>query len=425
MPGTPFFNIPYVYQLNGDLNIEALEKALSEIMCRHEAIHTIFPPVDGQPIQIIKPVKASPWDIVDLRAFTIDEANEHATALILEQSEMPFDLETGPLIRIKLLRCKDTEHLLLITIHHIIVDQASMRIFRRELCDLYEAFSNGGTSPLPDVSLGFADFALWEREAMQNGYFKEVLMYWQKQLSLPLSQLNFKSSRMRKRSLSFTTFDEPIEFEKELFSGVKALARHEHCTPFMIVLTAITVVLYLQTGENDIRIGTLFSNRHRLESEGIIGHLVNTVVLRMLVNPQLTYSQLLKQVRKVVLEAHAHAELPFEVLASVLETDKGAKRNSLIQVLFHYQHLEHQPLKLCGLNVAPLQTRGNDQDISMRLTAFDLVFNIRETSTDIGGFVNFATNVFSKSDIPSLVQCFARILRMVVFSPEYQISSTI
>ena len=258
---------------------------------------------------------------------------------------------------------------------------------------------------------------------MDRKYFNGQLAYWKKHLSSPLPRLEFKKSKTQKRPLSFKTFVQSIEFDKSLFADIRTFALKENCTPFMIVVTALSILFYLQTSQQDIRIGTQVANRNSRESESVIGHFVNTLVLRIRVMPELNFRQLLKRVREVVLRAHANQGLPFEALARVLEKERHIERDSLVQVLINYQH-EDNALTLPLLNFVPLKLPPNKQHTALTLTAFDVIVNLRETSTELTGNVNFNTNAFGKSHIPDLVQCFVGIVRTIVFKPESLLSKT-
>ena len=331
MPGTHLFNMPYVYRLSGELNVEALEKALSEIIRRHEALRMVFDEVDGKLVQIVKDGSMFQLPMKDLRGEAPDDLSQQAAVLLLEEREQPFDLATGPLFKSNLLRLTERESFLLVTMHHIISDQWSMQVFNREMVSIYKAYSQGRHSPFGDFPFQFGDHAVWEERLLKSGLFDRQREYWKQQLSGPLPELGFMKSSTPNKELSFRSSRQPIELDETLFRGIKAVARRECCTPFMIILAALDLVLYAFTGQEDIRIGTLVANRRRREAERAIGHFLNTVVLRTRLSPNLSCGQLLRQVREITLAAYAHQELPFEELARVLETERRIKRGSLFR----------------------------------------------------------------------------------------------
>ena len=414
MPGTHFFNMPYVYRLSGELNVEALEKALSEIIRRHEALRTVFDEVDGKLVQIIKDGSTIQLPTEDLRRGTPHDLSQQAAVLLLEEREQPFDLATGPLFRIRLLRLTDRESFLVVTMHHIISDQWSMQVFDREMVNIYEAYSQGRHSPFGGLPFQFGDHAVWEKGLLKSGLLDRQWEYWKQQLSGPLLELEFTKSPARNKELSFRTSRQPIELDETLFGGIKALARRESCTPFMIILAALNLVLYALTGQEDIRIGTLVANRRRREAESMIGHLLNTVVLRTKLSPNLSCGQLLRQVREITLAAYAHQELPFEQLARVLETETKIKRGSLFQVLLSYHNADFQPVNLPGLTFASLGWQLPVSEPEVMLTACDLIVNIRETSTKLTGSVNYKTDTFDKNIVASMTERFAAVLKHMV-----------
>jgi len=298
--------------------------------------------------------------------------------------------------------------------HHIISDHCSMQVFRRDLVRAYEAYSRDRLSTYDHLPVQFADYAACERELLQSGLFESQLDYWKQRLASPLSKLQFKQHPIRNNEASFQTSCTLIEIDDALFPQIKAMATQENCTPFMIVLAALNVVLYDLTGQEDIRIGTLAANRRSRETANVIGHFLNTVILRTRLSAELTYRQLLKQVREVTLAAYVHQELPFEQLCRILEKERNIKRESLFQVLLSYKHDDFQPVNLPGLTFAPLGWQLPVSDSQVTLTACDLVVNIRETATKFTGSVNYKTDTFDNDVIVSLVESFATVLKNTV-----------
>jgi amino acid adenylation domain-containing protein len=423
MPGTRFFNMPLVYRISGDLNAEALEKTLKEIIRRHEVLRTVFAQVEGRPVQVIKEVSSFELPLIDLRGITSGNLVDQVTGLILEEREGCFDLAIGPLLRTKLLRLADTDYFFLLTAHHIIGDDWSTQVFCSELAVLYDAFSQGRPSPLPEPTIQFGDYACWERRLMKNGLFDENLAYWRKQLSGPAPALDFKEKGIREKKLSFRTGREPIEVDETVYKGIKTLARKESCTVFMVLLTALNVLLHRCAHQQDIRIGTLVANRGRREVERLIGYFLNTVVLRTQVSPEMTIQQLLRRVRAVTLAAYAHQEVPFEQVARVLEEQQNLDRSSLFQVLFNYQSSRAQSLQIHGVTFASLNFQPRTVGTELTPTMFDLIFDVRESSTNLTGSVNYKTGLFSNHGIAYVIRGFRGILEAMIYEPECRVSS--
>ena len=422
LPSTHFFNVPFVYRLSGPLDIEALEKSLFETIRRHEILRTVYPKVDGIPVGLIKEVSNFELQVTDLRDRASDDLVQTATDLILEARKQPFDLEKGPLIQTQLLRLADDKSFLLVTSHHIIIDQWSMRVLRSELVTLYKAFSRGAPSLLPDPPIQFADFAHWERDSVESDFLKAQLDYWKKQLSGPLPVLQFRGMENPKNQISFRISRCPIELDGDLFWGINTLARNERCTSFMVLLAALSAALFEHTGQTDIRIGTLVANRRRKETELTVGNFVNTVILRIRLSGKTTFRQLLGQARDVTLAAFAHQELPFEQLARTLERERGVDRPSLFQVLFMYQNMTALPVCMPGLTFAqfPMHHLGTDSDIA--ITAFDLIFDLRESSTMLTGSSTFKTEILDDGDVTDMIRSFKAILRCMLSRPEQNLS---
>ena len=422
IPGTHLLNIPYVFHLTGTLDTAALAHALREIIRRHEVLRTVFPKVDGRPVQVIRPVPEFQLPLIDLRNLDVEKMEEQAAVLTLEERTEPFDLSLGPLLRTKLVRLTDEDYLLLVTLHHMVGDRWSMLVLRRELAQLYNAFSQKRPSPLPDLPIQFADFALWERRLMESDLMQTQLTYWKNQLAAPLPRLAFQKVHRWNKRHSFRTGRKAISVEKDLFSAVKTLASRENCTPFMVMLAALNVVLYAHTGEQDIRIGALSANRRPRETEAVIGYFVNAILLRTRLKPDMSWNEHLKQVREVTLGAYAHQELPFGRLAHALDQEGSVKGDSLIQVLLNYQNLSFPPAELPGLTFAVLDFQQARLDSEMALTAVDLILDLRETSTQLTGSVNYKSELFDDHHLASMIRVFHDALEAMVKDPTKVIS---
>jgi amino acid adenylation domain-containing protein len=419
MPGTHFFNMPYVYQLSGDLNVNALESALSELIGRYEALRTIFGDVDGRPVQIIKePVKFE-LPIIDLADQVEGQLVEKAADFVLEERQRSFNLSLGPLFRIKLLRLTYRDWLLLVTIHHIISDYWSMQIFRDELIALYDAFAKGSPPALPKPAIQFADYAIWEKHLVETGHLDSQLSYWKRRLACPVLYGTGLNDGKRRRAASVPTIRRSLEIGEDLFAGIKTVARSNNCTPFIVVFTVLSIVLHKWSGEEDIRIGTLVANRAQGKTENVIGHFLNTVVLRIEVSSKMSFGELLSQVRRVTLAAHVNENLPFEHLARVLEQEHKAARDFLFPILMSYQMSNCEPLERSGLTFASLdidQLETVDKSVP---TAFDLIFKLRESSTNLTGTVNYVDDRFDTSDVVSILDCFESALKSIAIDPNH------
>ena len=423
IPGTHFFNMPYVYRLSGDLNIGALEKAVGEMIRRHEALRTVFVEANGAPRQVIQPAPDYHLPLTDLRNASPSDAAQKAADLVVEETESPFDLAVGPLLRVKLLRLTDSECLLLITMHHIVSDQWSMQVFRRELVTLYNAFSKGRPSPLPELPIQFADFACWERQLLAGGLLNGQFNYWKKQLASPLPELELRESREPKKQIRFRTASQKIEFGEELWLGVKALARKEQVTPFMIILTALNIAIHVHTKRQDIIVGTLMANRRSRTTEGTIGHFLNTVFLRTRVEPNIRFQELLYQARKIFLEAYGNQELPFAALAPTTLEDGNLRKASQFKVMLSYKLSPLVTEDPIGLTIAPVSWELDSSEAELAPTSFDLIVQLRQTSTKATGSVNYKTDILEAREANRMLESLNQYLRKITLDSRDHVAS--
>ena len=262
----------------------------------------------------------------------------------------PFDLENGPLLEVRLLRLGEQEHILLLTMHHIISDGWSWGVLLHELAVLYDAFSQGQPSPLPELPMQYADYAHWQRQWLHSEAGKAQLAYWMQQLHDPLPILELPTDRPRTAELSLHTARQSFQLPKELTVALTRLSRQEGTTVFMTLLAAFKTLLYGYTGQEDIRVGTLVANRQHQETEGLIGLFANLVILRTNLGGNPSLRQVLQRVRTTTLDAYAHQDLPFEYLARTLVRARQCDRQSLFQVMFAMQNARQHTLELPGLS---------------------------------------------------------------------------
>jgi amino acid adenylation domain-containing protein len=424
IPDTHFFNMPYVYQLSGELNIDALGRALKEIIGRHEALRTVFGDLGGRPVQIVKDIIDVEFPVVELRGMIRHDLTKETTSLILEERLAAFDLAVGPLIRSKLLRLTDTENLLLITAHHIVADQWSMQVFRRELITLYEAFCHRKSSPLPEPSIHFADYAYWERRSLDAGLLDDQLTYWKDQLAGVVTEARDQASRDSGGEASFQFTRQSIEINKRLLSKLRLLAKKEDSTVFVLLLTTLIATIYGATGQGDIRIGTLIANRRHRETETTIGPFVNTVILSTHVSPQFTFRQLLGHVKAITLQMHMYQEFPVEQLMREFESKFGIDRSSLFRLLFAYQKRDFEPVNSAGLRFAAWDIPARKADFETLPTTFDLIFDMKETATMLTGTVNVRIAGINGSGAAEVANGFNRILKIIVSESDLLLPTT-
>jgi amino acid adenylation domain-containing protein len=411
IPRTHFFNMPYVYKLSGELNVEALEKALKEIVRRHETLRTVFDVAEGSAVQVIKDGSEFHLVDIDLRYESSNKLSKRAANLILEERERPFHLAKGPLFRTVLLRVTASESLLLVTMHHIISDYWSMQLFRQELGALYQAFSEDRPSPLQSPLVQYADYAVWERQALSLGLLNKQLSYWKGNLAPPLPRLVFSNNHKRmKPHKSYGIGSKRFELAGTLFESLKSKASNQDCTPFMFFMAALKILLHFVTGQEDIRVATIVSNRSIPQSQATIGNFANTVILRTQVSDDLSVEQTIKRVREVVVAAQVNHQLPFEFLARTLQRQMSWPPGSLSSVIVMYDRSPFQSSTLTGITLASLNAQEPIQHAAPVLTTYDVTFRVKESLTKLTGTVNARTEVCSPRIAARMMRCLRRLL---------------
>ncbi|MBI2998695.1 MAG: amino acid adenylation domain-containing protein [Deltaproteobacteria bacterium] len=408
-PNSPVHNIPTVFRLTGSLNAAALEQSLNEIVRRHEALRSSFAAREGQPIQVMAPVLSLTLPVVDLRELPEAEQRVETLRLTTEEVQRPFDLSRGPLLRLMLVRLTEDEYLLLLVIHHLVFDGWSTSILARELSSLYEAYSRGCHSPLPELPIQYADFAQWQRKWLQKEVLEEHLAYWKKQLgSVPT--LHVPTDRPRPRIQTVRSARHYFVLSKTLSAGLKSLSNRHGVTLFMTLLAAYQTLLHRFTGQNDIVIGSPVAGRNRSELEGLIGFFLNMLVLRADLSGNPTFRELLVRVREVCLEAYAHQDLPFEKLVEELRPKRDLSYNPFFQVTFAIQHGPRFQLQLPGLTAM-------DVDVDPGTARFDFNLIIKDEEGGLQGYIDYSTDLFDASTIERMTEHFQGLLEGIVANP--------
>ena len=320
MIDSPLYNIHIALRFTGSLNISVLERSLNTIVQRHETLRTTFKVIAGRPMPVIASSLSIPLSIVDLRERSQAGQEVDALQLASEEVRRPFTLTQGPLLRATLICMHADTSLLLLTMHHIISDGWSLGVLAQELTALYEAFSNNLTSPLPTLPIQYADFATWQRETLQGELLTEHLAYWKQQLAGSPDILLLPTDRTPLQMLTAQGASYQMVLPEELTSALKALSQQEGVTLYMTLVAAFQTLLCRYSGQEDIVIGTVSAGRTREDIEPLIGFFVNTLVLRTNLAGNPTFKELLQQVRVVILEAHQHQMVPFEILGQRIAT---------------------------------------------------------------------------------------------------------
>lgn len=413
-PDNPAYNMFGALRLSGQLHAAALEWAIAEIVARHEPLRTTFGVVDGRPVQIIAESLRLPLPLIDLSTFADDEREAEVLRASDTESKRPFDLATGPLLRLSLLRLGEEDHVLLISMHHIISDAWSIAVFTRELASFYEAAATGRTYELPPLPLQYADFARWQREWLQGENLERELAFWKRQLEGAPPVLELPTDRPRPEVQSFRGARHHQLLSAALLDGLKTLSRSEGSTIFMTLLAAFQVLLHRYTGQEDIVVGTDIAGRNRQELENLIGFFVNHPVLRTRLDGNPSFRELLQRVREVTLDAYAHQDLPFDKLVSVLRPERHLSRMPIFQVLLVLRNTPIEPLRLSGLTLSLMEAEN-------QTSKFDVALFLEETADGLAAVWNFSTDLFDHSTVERLAGHFEQLLHIAVAQPDVRL----
>ncbi len=412
-PTSYAFNIANAVRLSGTLNSAALERALNEIVRRHEALRTSFANIDGEPVQIIAPELHIPLPLIDLRHVSDREAE--AARVITGEARKPFDLTNGSLLRALLVQLENDHHVALLTMHHIVSDGWSMGVLVRELCALYSAYVANQPATLPEISVQYADFTTWQRERLSGDRLNELTNYWKNQLGGDLPVLDLPIDRPRGATPTFKGAVQPFTISRKLSHSLEALSKQEGATIFMTLLAAIQLLLQRYTNQDDVPVGVNIANRTRRDIEGLIGFFVNNLVLRGDLSRHPTFRELLRRTREVTLGAYAHQELPFEMLVETLRRERGSN-SSLFQVMFVMQNTPAATLELPGLKLEAFK-------ISDEQSAFDLTFFTRQADDGIVGWLEYNSDLFNPTTISRMLERFQLLLDEIAANPDRRIES--
>jgi len=419
-PNNPFYNYPGAVRLESKSDLETLERVINEIVRRHEVLRTRFEVEQGKPFQVIDEWEPRKLEVEDLTSLPWEEREKEISRRVREEAMTGFDLSKGPLLRVKILKIEEDEHIALYTMHHIICDGWSMEILNREIGTLYQAFSAGEPSPLAELPIQYADFAVWQRQWLQGEVLEEKLEYWRKNLA-GVENLELPIDHPRPAVASYRGAKHPFKRERELAEKLRELSRREGVTLFMTLLAGFDVLMNRYSGQQDIALGTEIANRNRAETEGLIGFFVNQLVMRAQVKAGESFRELLKRVREVCLGAYAHQDVPFEKLVEELLPERDLSLSPLFQANLILQNTPKETLELGGV----LRNRGGRQikTVSeMETTTFDLTVAIADVGSDLVGLVEYSRSIFEVATIERLMSHYTNVLREIVEKSEKPIS---
>ena len=413
-PGNVVYNCPAAVYLDGELEVFALEQALSEIVRRHEVLRTTFEAIDGNPVQVIKLPDISQLPIVDLKE--LEESADLVNELARRESYSTFNLETGPLFRVRLLRIEPQKHLLLVTMHHIISDWWSIGVFEKEIRVLYEAYREGREAGLAELTIQYADYAAWQREWLRGTVLEQQLQYWRKQLAGALS-ISILPDYPRLQTNSFQGARYDLNFSRSMTDDLRALSRQEGATLFMTMLAGFQALLYQYTHQDDITVVTPISNRNQAETEGLIGFFINMLALRSDLSGNPSFRMLLSRVREVTLGAYAHQDVPFEKLVEELHPDRTAAYMPLSQILFIFHNDPKSEIALSNVILTPMR-------IDFAAPGADFCLVVSEEPERLAISILYSTNLYEEVSMSRVLNYYERMLNAAIAHIDKPVSET-
>jgi non-ribosomal peptide synthetase component F len=411
-PGSALHNAPSAIRLEGSINVAALQKALSEIVRRHEALRTTFDIIDGQPAQVIAPPLP-----VDLPVVYMEEHAtplDRVTQITSAEARRPIDISKSPCLRAQMFRLKQDDHVLFFITHHLVFDGWSKGVLIREMIALYEYFSAGRAYPLPDLPIQYADFAIWQRERLRGHFLHKHIDYWRKRLDGAPS-FELPTDKPRPGAQTFNGMRHWVSLPPHLSQQILSLSKTEGATPFIVLLAGFKILLNRYTGCQDIVIGTHVAGRNQAETEGLIGFFVNQLPLRTAVSESSTCRELIGRVRETALEGYQYQEVPFEKVVQALGVRPNIGRRPFFQILFSFHNAPRPPLYVAGLKQTLMK-------LDDSLVRFDLEFDLWWGGSAIEGFLVQNTDLYARATIEGLIGDYEEVLKRMVTDPEQRIS---
>jgi acyl carrier protein len=415
-PRNPAYNIGRAFLLSGNLDKVALEKSLQQIINRHEILRTTFLSIDGRPFQVVHSMVNVTISLEDLCQLSVEKKESEVKRLALQEANEPFDLASGPLLRLKLLLLGPEEHVLLFTIHHIVFDGWSQALFFRELETLYESFISGKEVPLSTIPFQYADFAYWQRKWLQGKVLENQLTYWKQKLEGAPSVLRLPTDHTRPPTQTYLGANEILKLPDSLTHALKLFSQTEGVTVFVAALAAFKTLIYRYTGQTDIVIGTPIAGRNRSELEELIGFFVNNLPLRTDLSGNPTFRELMHRVRNVALQAFDHQDLPFEKLVEELHPSRDPSYSPVLQVLFNELNFTNDSIGSSGLTLTPIL-------VDTESAKFDLTANLIHEDGHLILSWNYNTDLFERSTMLQMQDHFQSLLKEAVANPGKNISS--
>ncbi|HEX2077521.1 MAG TPA: amino acid adenylation domain-containing protein [Longimicrobium sp.] len=409
-PGNTAYNLPYVFDLEGPLDGEALRAALNEVVRRHAVLRTALRLEDGQAAQVVEPTLPVELPLVDLSALPAAERDARALELADDETRRPFDLARAPLLRLTLLRFSPERHRLLFTLHHAVVDGWSVGVLMQEIAALYADAAQGRPFSLPEPPVQYADFAVWQRAWMEGEGLRKHLDFWKQKLA-GIAPLELPADHPRPPVQTFNGDQLRVHLPAAVADGLRARAGEEGATLFMALLAGFSALLHRYTGQDDVAVGTPIANRTLPEVEGLVGFFVNTLVLRTSIDEGETFRSLLRKARETCLEAYAHQEAPFDKLVEVLQQGRDRSRNPLVQVILALQNAPAPPVEMAGVRMAFSETPSPTSKV-------DVLLSLEEVPDGLAGVLEYNTDLFRRETVERMAGHLEALLSAALAEPD-------
>jgi amino acid adenylation domain-containing protein/FkbH-like protein len=414
-PNSPLYNVPLLVQMNGALNVAALQDALHVLVSRHEILRTRFPCTEERPVQIVEDHADITIHFRDLTSFAAGDREAEARRLVRAEVNRPFDLSSGPLLRAALLRLGPEEHWFALSLHHIVSDEWSLQICFQELTALYEASLRNAPPALAALPIQYADYAVWQRDWLRSGVLEKQMAYWRRQLQNNPPVLELAADQPRPAVPTFRGGNQSRVFPPELSESLNALAARHGVSLFLVLLAAFKALLHRYTQQEDILIGSPIAGRNRIETESLIGFFVNTLVLRTDLSGNPTFEELLRRVRDTMLDACANQDLPFEKLVEELRPERTLDHMPFSRVMFAVQKNGLDELQWPGLTLRFLEVESDT-------AKFDLTVVVQETARGLIARAEFNRDLFNADTIARLLEHFQTLLACVAAQPQQRLA---
>jgi acyl-CoA synthetase (AMP-forming)/AMP-acid ligase II/acyl carrier protein len=423
LPDLPFLNILYALRVTSSVEVTVLERSINEIVRRHDILRTTFASRDGRHVQVIAAQLTVPLTFDDLQALPASKKGIAAQRLVQDEVLRSFNLAQGPLLRTRLLRLREREHLLLITMHQVVCDGWSLGVLIEELAAVYDAFCGGQPTPLSQLSIQYADFASWQRKWNSHPDIISQLTYWREQLHDPLPAMKLGIARRKRAIDGFRTARREVALPATLSEAAKRFSGEQGSTLFMTLVAAFKTLLHRYVGEEDLRVATLVANRNRPGTQHLIGPLANTVVLRTNLGGDPSPREVLRRVRSTILAAFAHQDLPFEELVATLEHERALEPAALAQVMISLQNATLRPIATSGHKLAFEEANPSMLLPLVTVTTFDVMLMLRESAHGLVGCCVYKPHLFRATAIDRLLRDFRKVLERMLTQPERPIST--